>query len=155
MLAMLLQHRLPKVISGIFGDEWKVVNLPQKGILNNTVAISSRIGEVGVGTYGGKPIEWLIDEKVVMDKVMIFTDCQFWGEFDFGRYFTDLWDKYKMISPDARLYIFNLAGYALTPIEIPRKDVTLIAGWSDRIFDMLASIDKGQTLVEEIMKMEI
>jgi hypothetical protein len=110
---------------------------------------------VGYGTYGGKPIEWLIAQEIVVDKVMFFTDCQFWGNSDFGRYFTDLWEKYKCIAPNARLYLFDLAGYGHMPIEIPRRDVTLIAGWSDRIFDMLASLDNGENLVAEIMKVEL
>lgn len=155
MLAMLLQHRASNVISGIFADEWKVTNLPQKSILSNVHSISQRIGEVGYGTYGGKPIEWLIAQEIVVDKVMFFTDCQFWGNSDFDRYFTDLWEKYKCIAPNARLYLFDLAGHGQMPIEIPRRDVTLIAGWSDRIFDMLASLDNGENLVEEIMKVEL
>lgn len=155
MLAMLFQHRVSNVISGIFADEWKVTHLPQKSILSNVHSISQRIGEVGYGTYGGKPIEWLIAQQIVVDKVMFFTDCQFWGDSDFGRYFTNLWEKYKTIAPNARLYLFDLAGYGHMPIEIPRRDVTLIAGWSDRIFDMLASLDNGEDLVTEIMKIEI
>lgn len=155
MLAMLLQSRCDKVISGIFANSWKVVNLPQNNVLGNTYAIGKRIGEVGYCTYGGKPLEWLIKEKIAVDKVMFFTDFEFWGEDHFGKYFSDLWNEYKKISPNAHLYLFDLAGYGHTPIETPREDVTLIAGWSDRVFEMLDSIENGSSVIEEINAIEL
>lgn len=155
MLAMMLQSRCKKVVSGIFADSWKVVNHSHMSILGNTCSLSSRIGEVGYGTYGGKPLEWLINEKISMDKVMFFTDCQFYGESRFGEYFMNLWDNYKKIAPEAKLYLFDLAGYGHMPIEMPREDVVLIAGWSDRVFDMLAALENGGSVVEEIKKIEL
>ena len=86
---------------------------------------------------------------------MIFTDCQFWGESDFGKYFLRLWEKYKKISPNAKLYLFDLAGYGHSPIEIPREDVMLIAGWNERVFDMIASIENGNYLIKEINKIDL
>lgn len=155
MLAMLLQSRCEKVISGIFADDWKVINLPQNNVLSNTDAIRKRIGELGYGTYGGKPLEWLIKENVVVDKVMFFTDCEFWGEDRFGEYFSGLWNEYKKISPKAHLYLFDLAGYGHTPIKTPHEDVTLIAGWSDRIFEMLYAIENGSSVLERIKEIEL
>ncbi len=155
MLAMLLQSRCKKVISGIFADTWKVVNHPHIPILGNTYSTSSRIGEVGYGTYGGKPLEWLINERIVVDKVIFFTDCQFYGEDNFGEYFRNLWNEYKKIAPHARIYLFDLAGYGHLPIEFPREDVALIAGWSERIFDMLAAVENGGNAIEEIKKVEL
>jgi hypothetical protein len=155
MLAMMLQSRCKKVVSGIFADSWKVVNHSHMSILGNTCSLSSRIGEVGYGTYGGKPLEWLINEKISLDKVMFFTDCQFYGESRYGEYFMNLWDNYKKIAPEAKLYLFDLAGYGHMPIEMPREDVVLIAGWSDRVFDMLAALENGGSVVEEIKKIEL
>ena len=155
MLAMLLQSHCERVITGIFADNWKVVNYPHTSVLSNTCSISSRIGEVGYGTYGGKPLEWLINEKIAVDKVMFFTDCQFWGESNFGKYFLGLWEEYKKINLEAKLYLFDLAGYGHLPIEIPREDVVLVAGWNERVFDMIASIENGSSLIEEINKVEL
>lgn len=155
MLAMLLQSQCKKVISGFFASEWRTINYPHTSVLSNTCSISSRVGEVGYGTQGGKPLEWLIKEEIEIDKVMFFTDCQFWGESDFGKYFLGLWEKYKKISPNAKLYLFDLAGYGHSPIEIPREDVMLIAGWNERVFDMIASIENGNYLIEEINKIDL
>jgi hypothetical protein len=68
---------------------------------------------------------------------------------------SDLWNTYKKISPDSKLYLFDLAGYGVTPLDITREDVYLIAGWSDKIFDIVAAIDNGDNALDEIRKVEL
>ena len=42
------------------------------------------------------------------------------------------------MAPQARLYLFDLAGLSTTPLEVRAEDgVALIAGWSDKAFDVL------------------
>jgi hypothetical protein len=48
-----------------------------------------------------------------------------------------------------------LAGYGTTPLNIAEKDVYLIAGWSDKIFDMLAAIDEGLDALAKIDSIEL
>lgn len=153
MLGMLLHSRCRKVIPGIFADEWEVVNLPNHNILSNVDTLRDMLGRVGGGTDGGKVIEWMIERQVVVDKVMFFTDCQLWSRHDVQ--FTQLWDKYKRISPKARLYLFNLAGYGQTPINVVREDVTMLSGWNDSVFDMLHSIENAKDIVKRINDIRI
>ena len=40
-------------------------------------------------------------------------------------------------------------------ISFPREDVVLVAGWSDRIFDMLAAVENGSDVIEEIKDIEL
>ena len=155
VLAMLLKNRCKNVVSGIFGDEWKLVNLPSTGILSNVEKMYEREGEVGYSTNGYKVIEYLNRENIVLDKVMMFTDCQMWDSYGNIHSIRKEWDKYKQIAPNAKLYLFDLSGYGTTPLNIIRDDVTLIAGWSDRIFEMLEAIEKGSSVIEEIKKIEI
>jgi hypothetical protein len=70
---------------------------------------------------------------------------------DFG----SVWDWYKLISPDSKLYLFDLAGYGNTPLDYTQKDVYLIAGWSDKIFDILNAIDEGEDALKEIRKIAL
>ena len=63
--------------------------------------------------------------------------------------------QYKTIAPEARLYLFDLAGYGNTPIDVKSDDVYLIAGWSDKIFDVLAALEEGQNTLAEIEKIEL
>lgn len=154
MLAMLLKSRCPKAITGMFGDSWKIINVPTKGILANVDAFYRREGEVGYSTNGHLVIEDLLNRKVCIDKVMIFTDCQLWNT-DNDETLAGVWNEYKKISPDSRLYLFDLAGYGTVPLDIIRNDVYLISGWSDKVFDILDAIDKGGDALDEIKKVEL
>ncbi|MDR1980991.1 MAG: TROVE domain-containing protein [Tannerellaceae bacterium] len=156
MLAMLLKSRCKNVVSGIFGDTWKVVNLPSSGILSNVDAFYQREGEVGYSTNGHLVIANLIERGIIMDKIMVFTDGQLWNSSDDDTVqLRDVWKQYKKLAPQAKLYLFDLAGYGLTPLDISNKDVYLIAGWSDKIFDMLDAIDRGINALKAIKAIKI
>jgi len=155
MLGMLLKSRCENAVCGIFGDTWKIVNLPDSGILSNVDEFYKREGEVGYSTNGHLVIENLINREEVMDKIMIFTDCQLWDSTGKDTRLKDVWHKYKTIAPEARLYLFDLAGYGRVPLDITNDDVRLIAGWSDKIFDILQAIDHGSDALKEIRAIEI
>ncbi|MCS6796183.1 MAG: TROVE domain-containing protein [Raineya sp.] len=156
VLAMILRNICSKVLAGIFGSTWKIINLPQGNILANSVQIANRIGEVGFSTNGYLVIQDLIKKKLELDKVFIFTDCQMWDSIAGNKeHFSDLWNKYKKLVPTAKLYIFDLAGYGQMPISIPQKDVFLIAGWSDKVFEVLEAIENGENALKMIEKIEL
>ena len=155
MLAMLLRNRCKQVVSGIFGNEWKVVNMPSDNILMATRHMESLCNSVGYSTNGYKVIDWLIENNMVIDKVMMFTDMQMWDST--GRYknFENSWKKYKKMAPQAKLYLFDLVGYGQLPMQLAKPDVYLIAGWSDRVFDVLSSIDKGEDALVAINSIDV
>ncbi len=149
MLAMLLQSRSKNVITGMFGDRWKVINMPTKNILANADEFHRREGEVGYATNGYLAIEDLINRKKSVDKIIFFTDCQLWNS-NGSVSMSDIWKQYKAIAPNAKLYLFDLAGYGTTPLKVMRDDVYLIAGWSDKVFDVLHAIENGGNAVQTI-----
>jgi hypothetical protein len=155
VLGMLLQSRCKAVISGIFGDTWKVINLPKNNVLGNSDELHRREGEVGYSTNGYLVIQDMIDRDLEVDKVMIFTDCQLWNSYGDGGHIADLWQEYKEKYKKAKLYLFDLAGYGNTPLSTNDKDVYFIAGWSDKVFDILAALEKGSSAIEEIDKIEL
>ncbi|SFH42087.1 TROVE domain-containing protein [Pontibacter chinhatensis] len=155
MLGMLLQHRCRYVVSGMFGDSWKVINLPQRQVLSNVQEFYRREGEVGYSTNGYLVIRDLTSRRVQADKVMLFTDCQLWDNTGYNQSLTEEWKKYKAIAPNARLYLFDLAGYGSSPLNLVRDDVFLIAGWSDKVFDVLEAIEKGGDALAVIEEMEL
>ncbi|MBG9374766.1 TROVE domain-containing protein [Panacibacter sp. DH6] len=155
MLAMLLQNRCENVITGMFGDTWKVMNVPKKNILANVDAFYRREGEVGYSTNGYLVIKDLLRRKKAVDKVMMFTDCQLWNSNNTSETIAGLWKQYKHIAPQAKLYLFDLAGNGNTPLNIVRDDVFLVAGWSDKIFDILAAIEKGSDALTKINSITI
>lgn len=155
MLGMLMQSKCKRVVTGMFGDRWKVINMPNRGVLNNVQEYYRREGEVGYATNGHLVIDDLLARNVVMDKVMLFTDCQMWNTKADGSTFEKSWKAYKAIAPNARLYLFDLAGYGSTPVSVQKDDVCLIAGWSDKVFDVLQAIENGENAVEKIKQVKL
>jgi hypothetical protein len=115
----------------------------------------SHSGEVGCSTNGYMVIDWLIRENRVMDKVMFFTDCELWDSHDGEDNLAKSWRRYKRIAPDAKLYLFNLAGYGTNPVSMNRNDVFCIAGWSDKVFDVLAALENGENAIDMIRRIVV
>lgn len=150
MLAMLLKNRCKNAITGMFGDTWKVINVPNKNILANVLEFHRREGEVGYSTNGYLVVKDLVQRNKVVDKVMLFTDCQLWNSNNSGDTIANQWKHYKKIAPKAKLYLFDLAGYGNTSLNVQRDDVYLIAGWSDKVFNVLNAIENGSNAVKLI-----
>ena len=155
LLSMLMKHRCPQAVTGMFGSFWKAYNMPSTNILQNTIDMVKRLGEVGYATNGYEVIDWLIKKQRVMDKVMLFTDCQLWNNRWDGASLAQSWDMYKEIAPNAKLYLFDLAGYGQSPVSMERDDVFCIAGWSDKVFDILAALERGKSAIDEIRRIVV
>ncbi len=150
MLAMLLQFRCKQVVSGMFGNTWKIINVPQQSILSNVNEFYKREGEVGYSTNGYLVIKDLLTRRVAADKVMLFTDCQLWNSNQTGETIANYWAKYKQMYPEAKLYLFDLAGYGNTPLSIEQGGVHLISGWSDKVFGVLKALEEGKDAIQWI-----
>jgi len=156
VLGMMLNLKCKKAIVGMFGDTWKVIGVPKDSILRNADEFHRREGEVGYSTNGWKVIEWLNQKELFVDKIMIFTDCQLWDSSLQGKNLKEEWSIYKQtINPRAKLYLFDLAGYGNTPLEVNNNDVFLISGWSEKVFDVLKAIENGKSALDKIEEIEL
>ena len=156
LLASALRQKCSRVITGIFGDIWHPSEGgPRYPILRNTTAMHSNINKVGYSTNGYKVIDWLISLNIKMDKIMFFTDMQMWDSTASGSHLERSWIRYKQLYPNAQLYLFDLNGYGQAPIKVENNDVTLIAGWSEKIFDLLDAIKNGKTAIDVIKNITI
>lgn len=156
LLGMLLQNRSQNTVTGIFGDTWMEYPLPKSNILQNVETLKGIEGKVGYSTNGYKVLQKLNYSRRVVDKVMIFTDLQMWNSQYDGNTLQKEWNAYKRnIAPNAKLYLFDLAGYGQTPLRIEQNEVHLIAGWSDKIFDVLQALENGKKTLTAIRKVEI
>jgi len=158
MLAMLLQSRCKNVEVGMFGDTWKTIAVPRANILGNVQEFYRREGEVGYATNGHLVIQDILSRKVIMDKVFIFTDCQLWNSAADGSklHIQYYWERYKrQVAPQAKLYLFDLKGYGQSPLTLLQNDVYLVAGWSDKVFDVLAALEAGGSALDAINQIEL
>lgn len=163
ILGASLRQRCEKCIISLFGDTHKAYNSPKGNILGT---VSSFLKEyVGYSTNGHLAIDFLISQKLKTDKVFIFTDCQLWDSntSNYGSIggsignLTLSWNKYKStdVGKDSKLYLFDLAGYSTTPIDMIRSDVYLISGFSDKIFQVLNSLENKGSALDEIKEIRI
>ena len=150
LLGMLLQSRCKSVVSGMFGDTFKIINLPKTSILQNVDELHHREGEVGYSTNGHEVLKTLEKKEIKADKVMMFTDNQMWNSYGTSDTMQKAWTSYKKFYPAAKLYLFDLAGYGTTPVSLVGSDVYLIAGWSDKVFDVMDAYDKGDSAIKHI-----
>ncbi|MGY4539886.1 60 kDa SS-A/Ro ribonucleoprotein [Mucilaginibacter sp. UYNi724] len=156
MLAMLLQSRCKNVEVGMFGDKWKTITVPRNNILGNVQEFYRREGEVGYSTNGYLVIKDILSRKVQMDKVFLFTDAQLWNSNNTADHIQTLWVRYKAeVAPNAKLYLFDLKGYGQAPLEVLRNDVYLVAGWSDKVFEVLAALENGGSALDAINNIEL
>jgi len=86
------------------------------------------------------------------DRIMIFSDMQGWVD-NYGM--AASWKEYKKrYDVKTKLYSFDLGGYST--MMFPEKDVYCLAGFSDKIFDVMALLEEDPTaLINEINKVQL
>lgn len=151
LLAMLLKGRGEYVVTGIIGNTWKPFDWPSRPILAGVDRLALQEGAAGYAINAHLVLQDLLKKRMVVDKVMIFTDCFLWDNRPFnqpaGTDLGSLWRDYRKVAPQAKLYLFNLAGHGAPPLERRPEDVFLIAGWYGRIFDVLQELDYTATVI--------
>jgi 60 kDa SS-A/Ro ribonucleoprotein len=149
VLGMLLQAKCGQVTTSIFGETHKVVQFPRGQVLRNAFALRSMEGAVGYATNGWKVIDHLISKRLLVDKVMLFTDCQMYDSHG-SNSIAERWRAYRKLAPKAVLYIFDLQGYGQAPLQLKEDGVFLIAGWSEKVFEVMAAIERGEDALSAI-----
>jgi hypothetical protein len=151
MLGSMAHQFCDNSITGIFGAEWKQISMSKRsGILSNVSEMHRYDNEVRWATNGYKVIDYLIDNNIKVDRLMIFTDCQMWDSHD-DRNFAPTFIKYQRMYPDVKLYLFDLSGYGNIVIPQDTKNICLVAGWSDRVFDFIQMFEgTGTSAIEKI-----
>ncbi len=177
VLGMIAHRFCGHTITGMFGDDWKVVPMAKSsGILRNALEMHEREGEVGYSTNGYKVIEYLLENDIKVDRIMIFTDCQMWDSEGSGRVrsrysffgrrddyvsFSERFIQYQRKYPGVKLYCFDLSGYGNVMIPQETKNVCLIGGWSDKVFDFISVFEEvgvgdrdGNTPIKKIKEIK-
>jgi len=157
-LAMMLQYKCKVVSAGLFGDSFLVAPFPKDQILRNVDEMRELEGVVGYSTNGYLVIDYAIEaakKGIVFDKVFMFSDNQLWNNANDLKHIDTEWKKFKTINPKAKLYIFDLAGYGTSPVNLKQGDVYMVAGWSDKIFDMLEAIENGGNAIKKIESIKL
>ena len=142
-------------IVGAFAERYATVPVnPSDSVFTNMQRILST--NVGGNTNGHLAINYLTRSRIVVDRVLVFTDEQMWNSTPWShggrRYFAESWEEYlRHVNPRAKLYVFDLAGYGFNLTPENMQGVTQISGFSDKVFRLMEYADKeGLELVELI-----
>ena len=157
-LSMMLQYKCKVVSSGMFGDNFAVLPMPKDQILRNVDELHACEGMVGYSTNGYLVIDYAIaaaKQGIVYDKVFMFSDNQMYNSAGDLKHINTQWLEFRKINPNAKLYIFDLAGYGTSPVNLKQDGVHMIAGWSDKVFDVLEALEKGVSAIDKIKSIEV
>lgn len=128
-------------ITGIFGDIWEQIPMTNhSGILANVMNMRRYSNRVGFSTNGYKVIQYLNENNIEVDRIMVFTDCQMWDSMH-DRSFATEFVKYQRRYPSVKLYSFDLMGYGNVIIPQDTNGVCLIGGWSEKVFDFVQAYE--------------
>lgn len=151
MLGSMANSFCENSITGVFGTRWMVVPMSKRsGILANVMDMRSRADEVGLTTNGYTVIDYLLDNDIAVDRILLFTDCQMWDSYH-DRNLAPTFVKYQRANPGTKLYTFDLVGYGGVVMPQGYPGVCAVGGWSDRIFDFIQMFEgTGYSAIDEI-----
>lgn len=130
---------------------------------NNSVSsMFSTIGQhrTGNGTNFNAIFELITAQKKKYDRIIILSDQQGWmapqnSYYNSGGAPTKTYAVYKELTgANPKIYSFDLKGYGT--LQFPEKDVYAIAGFSEKIFDVMKLLEEDRNaLINEIKRVEI
>ena len=171
LFGSMVAYRQKNVYIGLFGD--RLINVPidrSKKLLDFNKE-SYKMGEkCGPATEQGiyDFLRTVVKEKKKVDNIIVFSDCQIgnnnnrftdWYGHGFattGPHFHELFKEFRKINPQANFIVCNLNQSGGTSVFDKSQRILNIAGWSDKIFDLITSNCKGwDAIIKEIEAIEI
>jgi 60 kDa SS-A/Ro ribonucleoprotein len=162
LFAVLYWMRAENTAIGLFGDRLITPQLQRnKSVFDNFRIINQEAKKCGGSTEQGifDMMEKLIESKKMVNRIVIFSDCQVGAKCNWydhkrrvGNDFNKLFQHYRQMNPDVITYSVDLKGYGNTLFD---KGVMTIGGWSEKLFDMMIALEKGENVVSAIEKIEV
>lgn len=140
-------------ITMTFDDNLYACNLStQNGIIANANSIKVN----GGGTDITLPLRYLLDKRIFVDRIILLSDNEINAvyTYDTGRdkpkTCQALVERYKKwINPNVWVHAIDMQGYGTQ--QFKGQNVNIIAGWSERVFDFISSVEQGiDTLIGKI-----
>lgn len=160
MSAMAMALSPEEYYVGAFGTDFKWVDVTRHdSILTNMARVMG--ADVGWSTNAWLAIKNLREQKIVVDRVLLFSDMQCYntygsrarhlGHDPAGESLASEWKKYlRSVNPNARLYSIDLAGYGTSQFAQDDPSVVLLAGWSESVLGLIRDIEQSDAVLNEI-----
>jgi hypothetical protein len=118
----------------------------------NAMNLREHMQKTGHSTNAHLILDLLLEAKHKVDKIFLWTDCQFWNSDSqtYNASFMQSWNKYSEFSPESKIYLIDVVGYGRTsPLSIA-DNVSYIHGFSAETFRTIATIQNAGTAIEYI-----
>jgi 60 kDa SS-A/Ro ribonucleoprotein len=150
--AMLVKSNMADLI--LWGDSAIHMSCnPSDSVLTIAQQIATNAMQHADGTNISLPFQ---EARRKYDRIVILTDNESWGHSVWGRATgPQALAAYRTrMNADPVVYNWELAGYGT--LQFPERNVAALAGWSDKVFDIMALVETDkQALVNTIKKVEI
>ena len=171
LFGSMMAYRQKNVYIGLFGD--RLIDVPMDRnmkMLDFNKKSFDEGARCGLGTETGiyDFMRKCVDEKKKVDNVVVFSDCQIGnGSYNFtpwygskmadsGDHFHELFNKFKKLNPKCNWIVVNLRQSGGTSVFDKSMRILNIAGWSDKIFDVIKSQCRGwDAVIKEIEAIEL
>lgn len=150
LLLGVASHRFTeKSILSCFAESFGVYQIRKtSSLIDNLQKINEWSQQLGGSTNGYKAIQYLNQNNISVDRILMFTDCQLydssgWGIF--SSYREDMkehtvhseFNAYRKINPQCKLYLFDLRGHGTINFPESNRSVVNVSGWSEKIFNFI------------------
>jgi 60 kDa SS-A/Ro ribonucleoprotein len=138
-----------------FSDD--VLPMPSLNALDSVVTNAEVLSSLpGGGTSCAAPLRWLNARNEAPDLVVFVSDNQSWADFRLaprvldangttrGTVMAEEWERLRSRNPRAKLVLIDLQPYSTTQVQT-RADVLNVGGFSDAVFDIVASFTRDDT----------
>lgn len=151
MSALASQYCEESIVCG-FGTSFQVINLSDDSMRVLEDANKIMNTSVGWSTNAHLVMQYLINNNIEVDQIMLFTDCQLNGGYSYGGNSLDNDIKLyrQQVNKDVRIYELNLAGYGSRQVKPTDPNYVPMGGWSDNV---LKYITEYQSLKNGIVDM--
>jgi len=129
-------------------------HMQETDIFTNTKLLSDMVNG---GTDCSIPFQILIQNNLVVDTVIMFSDNESWiTDQGYGRSALQsptqrYWNDYKKLAPDCKLICIDVTPKANVQVHA-QPNVFNIGGFSDNVFKLVASIVEGGTDPDHLVK---
>jgi 60 kDa SS-A/Ro ribonucleoprotein len=126
--------------------------------LDSVMTNAERLAKLPAGgTACAAPLRWLNARGETPDLVVIVSDNQSWADFRLapngapgqrdtrtrGTVMAEEWEQIRARTPNAKLVLVDVQPYTTTQVQT-RDDVLNVGGFSDAVFDVIASFARGE-----------
>ena len=145
---------------GGFGTDFRTVSTHiETPVLQRQRAVMGIDNDVGNSTNGWKVLDYLREEELEVDRVVLFTDMQIWDSLhhfgDEDRTVKAAFEDYREdVAPEAALYMIDLASYGDLVTPEGYENVYNISGWSEQVLEFIGYAEEPMQVIGEIEAFE-